>query len=265
MMTRALRYSIGTGLVLVAATHFAACGDSGSSGAGAGSTGGGRPDNTGAACETAADCYPGLDPMSLAGDVLCLTEVRDGYCTHTCSADTDCCAAQGECATGVLEVCSPFESTGGDKCFISCEKDDVFPAPGQTGSVDDQEFCQRAAGRDFICRSSGGGSSNRKICVPGDCGVGATCKATSDCPADLECVTTFDGGYCTVRDCAANADCPTGNVCVKEADGKNYCEKACTTAYDCTLCRGYDDVNVTCRADATFVEAGTTGSVCAPK
>ena len=68
-----------------------------------------------------------------------------------------------------------------------------------------------------------------------------------------------------MRDCTANADCPTGTVCVKEAEGKNYCEKSCPTASDCTLCRGYDDVNVTCRADATFVEAGTTGSVCAPK
>lgn len=237
------------------------CGDD--AGSGGGGAGGDRPDNTGAACEAPADCYEGVDPSTIKGTVSCLDRVRGGYCTHTCTSDGDCCAAMGECKTGIKEVCSPFESTNTDMCFLSCEDSDLVAAPGQSGPVDEQEYCQREAGRDFICRSSGGGSSNRKICVPGDCGVGAACKATTDCADGLTCELALQDGYCTVKDCTANAGCPEGTLCVTSETGTNYCMKSCQGPTDCTFCRGYND-DVACSAEVTFAEAGTTGSVCVP-
>lgn len=246
---------------LGAIAHSAGCGGGSSGGAGGG--GGGRPDLTGAACKVPSECYPGVDGGALKGDVLCLTDVRGGYCTHTCADDGDCCAVPGECKTKIKQVCSPFESTGQQMCFLSCEPEDLVAAPGQTGPVDDQEYCQRSAGRDFICRSSGGGSNNRKVCVPGDCGVGAACVTVGDCTGGLECVATLAGGYCGKAGCTANADCPNGSLCVKNGDGKNYCFRSCQGATDCTFCRGYNDP-VTCTTMVTFAEAGTAGSVCVP-
>jgi hypothetical protein len=118
--------------------------------------------NTGEACKVATDCYPSLDAGSLLGAPLCLTQVPNGYCTHGCTADSDCCAVAGECPQAQAEVCAPFESTGGMDCFLSCEADVVSKA----GFADDTAFCQKYSNTAFICRSTGGGSNNRKVCVP---------------------------------------------------------------------------------------------------
>jgi hypothetical protein len=123
---------------------------------------GAGPTNTGQACKVAADCYPGLDPTTLKGDPVCMTRVPDGYCTHACTQDLDCCAVAGECPNGLPQVCAPFESTGEMNCFLSCEAADVTNA----GFTDSTAFCQAKANAAFICRSTGGGSQNRKVCVP---------------------------------------------------------------------------------------------------
>lgn len=251
------------GLILAGGlAQFAGCGDSGSSGTTGGGTGAGGPDQTGASCQTPSDCYPGVDPMEIQGTVACLDELRDGYCTHSCTADTDCCAAEGECKAEIALVCSPFESMSGTNCFLSCEEADLVPAPGET-EVTDQAYCQREAGRDFICRSSGGGNQNRKICVPGDCGVGAACEVTADCAADLECVTDFGGGYCGKAGCTTNAECPTDSLCIQHTDDVGYCFRTCVDAADCTLCRGYEDTTA-CTDDVTYLQAGSVGTVCVP-
>jgi hypothetical protein len=223
-------------------------------------TGNGSPEQTGSVCKVAADCYPGVADGGLVGEAMCLTRVRDGYCTHTCTRDSDCCAAAGECHTGFPQVCSPFESTGMDMCFLSCEPADVADA----GAADDQGFCQRFAGPDFICRSSGGGHMNRKVCVPGTCGVGADCTTNADC-SGLECITGFQGGYCGRKDCARNADCPADSSCVSAADGHNYCYKNCATTSDCSFCR-HDGSYASCESNVTFADAdaGMSGSVCVP-
>jgi hypothetical protein len=237
---------------------LASCGDDGGDDAGGGG-GPNRPDETGAACEVADDCYPDVADGDLQGDAVCITRVRDGYCTHTCEMDSDCCAADGECASSLLEVCSPFESMEGMHCFVSCESADV---EGATDVTDEQDFCQKKASPDFICRSSGGGGTNRKICVPGDCGVGARCTDATDCATDLECVTGFQGGYCTQRGCAVDEDCPGDARCVTSGS-ENFCFKRCTLASDCSLCRSGDSP-VTCSDDVTFVPGGMPGSVCVP-
>jgi hypothetical protein len=117
----------------------------------------GVADDTGTACSTADECFLDVADGGLVGEAICLDRVEDGYCTHTCTADTDCCAADGECAADHYpEVCAPFENTDETKyCFLSCE-----------GQEDGDAFCDQYAHRDFICRSTGGGSENRKVCVP---------------------------------------------------------------------------------------------------
>lgn len=252
-MKRVLRLAwLSIGLSgLIAACASASDGDGGG--------GGNRsPELTGSACEVADDCFPGVAEGELQGDPLCLDRVRDGYCTHTCDTDDDCCAADGECRTSLPQVCSPFESTNMKMCFLSCEPEDI---PGDAGN-DDQAFCQRYSGPDFICRSSGGGNQNRKICVPGTCGVGADCADDNDCNG-LTCFTTFAGGYCGQRDCTTNDDCPGDSSCVTDDDGENYCFKNCRSASDCSYCR-HDSYYATCSQEVDFAEAGTTGSVCVP-
>jgi hypothetical protein len=112
----------------------------------------------GTTCAVADDCYPGVTRSDIRGEVMCQTRVKDGYCTHRCVTDSDCCAVSGECGGGVVGVCSPFESTGDLQCFISCESKDL-------NGVDETKFCSDFHAS-FVCRSTGGGSSNRKICAP---------------------------------------------------------------------------------------------------
>jgi len=132
-----------------------ACGSSGGSNA--------PVTNTGQACTVASQCYPGIDGGSLmGGEAICLTAVPNGYCTHHCTADTDCCAVPGECPHAYAEVCGPFESTGQMDCFLSCEDADLMKA----GFTDSTAYCQKFGNAAFICRSTGGGSMNRKVCVP---------------------------------------------------------------------------------------------------
>ena len=85
-----------------------------------------------------------------------------GYCTHHCTQDSDCCAVAGECPGSRAQVCGPFESTGEMYCFLSCEKEDLDAAQFDDGDT----YCQRYVSAAFHCRSTGGGSENRKVCVP---------------------------------------------------------------------------------------------------
>lgn len=116
-------------------------------------------EQTGAACAVPGDCYREAKGP-LRGEVMCLRRVEGGYCTHLCQMDSDCCAVEGECKTRLPQVCSPFESTGQRMCFLSCE-------PATVGDKDPNVFCQENAHKSFVCRSTGGGAANRRVCVPG--------------------------------------------------------------------------------------------------
>jgi len=144
------------------ATFALACLLAGACGSSQNGNGTAQSTNTGQACKVATDCYSGIDAGALSGAAMCLTQVPNGYCTHDCAADTDCCAVPGECPQALAEVCAPFESTGVMACFLSCESDVVTKA----GFTDDTAFCQKYGSAAFICRSTGGGSNNRKVCVP---------------------------------------------------------------------------------------------------
>ena len=116
------------------------------------------PDQAGAVCEHPEDCYPNVDHDELAGDVECLDRVPAGYCTHLCVDDSDCCAVEDECETDLPQLCAPFESAEGRRCFLSCEGDVI-------GDAEENDYCHEHVGEDFGCRSSGGGDP-KKVCTP---------------------------------------------------------------------------------------------------
>lgn len=133
----------------------------------------------GQACTAATQCYAGLDGGAVSGTVTCLDKVTNGYCTHTCTKDEDCCATPGECRTGVKQVCAPFTNDSSTKyCFLSCEAADIatgIAANADAGYYDggateagatDTAYCQSYASIYATCRSSGGGNQNRKVCIP---------------------------------------------------------------------------------------------------
>jgi hypothetical protein len=158
------------------------------------------PEQTGDSCETADECYPNVDHELLSGPVACLTQVEDGYCTHECTADEECCAAPGECQTDLKQVCSPFTYTTGTRyCFLSCEDADLRDADGGVatdgGLIDPDEYCKREAHPSFVCRSTGGGAANRKVCLPGGAaGDGGTPDLDGSIPPDgsLDAATGAD-------------------------------------------------------------------------
>jgi hypothetical protein len=162
----ALRSVSGLMLLAVAAgVVITSCGGSDNGAAPPPDTGRGS-ENTGQTCATVADCFPGIEAGALMGAVQCLDRVTGGYCTHLCQTDADCCAVPGECKSGFKQVCSPFENQGQKMCILSCEQADLHASP-DGGVLDDTAYCQTYASSEFICRSSGGGAENRKVCVPG--------------------------------------------------------------------------------------------------
>lgn len=110
----------------------------------------GGDDGTGAACEEADDCFDGVE---IEGEAVCLTDIPGGYCTHTCTDDASCCAAEGECEEGFSYFCEELESNPDRYCFVSCEDAD--------GGAD---VCAEL-GDGWTCRSTGGGDP-RKFCSP---------------------------------------------------------------------------------------------------
>ena len=202
-----------------------------------GATGAGLPprgyENAGQECAAPGDCYPDIDHADLAGAVQCMDRVENGYCTHNCGTDSDCCAVDGECDTDLAQVCAPFESTNQYYCLLSCEdadvaagqrlaaNDDYTPPPG---SDDATEFCRRWAGIEFGCRSTGGGRDNRKVCMPigGNCNnfvaqddacksclVGDCCGEAAACDADASCGLLVD--------CRRGCDTPS---CLEDCDAQ---------------------------------------------
>ncbi|MBC7172218.1 MAG: hypothetical protein H5U40_07335, partial [Polyangiaceae bacterium] len=66
---------------------------------------------------------------------------------------------------------------------------------------------------------------------------------TEDCPEvelegdsgimQLECLTTFRGGYCGLQNCASSLECPDGSMCVAHTDGQSYCFRTCNDKSEC--------------------------------
>lgn len=125
-------------------------------------------EQTGQACTNVSQCYAGLDAAALKGTAVCLDKVTNGYCTHECTQDSDCCAVPGECKTGLKQVCSSFENSAKKYCFLSCEPADIAAAQdaGIDAGASGDTYCKSYASPEFGCRSTGGGSANRQVCLP---------------------------------------------------------------------------------------------------
>jgi hypothetical protein len=125
---------------------------------------GSKQEHVGTPCTMASECYPDVsDKSKIMGAVTCLTQYPGGYCTHICTADTDCCATPGECKTGFKQVCSSFENQPTTYCFLSCDPADIAASPNE-GVTDPTAYCQKFAGSTLTCRSTGGGTLNRRFC-----------------------------------------------------------------------------------------------------
>lgn len=97
-------------------------------------------------CEVADDCAEWVPDSA---EPVCLEKSGEGFCSWTCEADADCADDPDE---DFAYVCSSFESTEGLYCFPSCNEDGDSEVP----------VCPDGYG----CRSTGGGSDNRRICFP---------------------------------------------------------------------------------------------------
>lgn len=176
-MSKRLLLTVTLGLVACAAF---ACGDDDdkSSSAPPASAAPRGAEPAGQTCAAPTQCYATLEGGAVKGTVTCLTKVENGYCTHTCKDDSECCAVPGECRTSVKQVCSPLENQPEQYCFLSCEDDDIkraidanaslgFYDGGVTDAASTADaYCQSYAGASTSCRSSGGGKNNRKVCMP---------------------------------------------------------------------------------------------------
>jgi hypothetical protein len=84
-------------------------------------------------------------------------------------------------------------------------------------------------------------------------GIAAQCTKTEDCQENLECLTSFKGGYCGLAGCKKDADCPQGSACVDEG-GNTFCFRVCTDKTQCNANRK-PDFEANCSSSVTFVEA----------
>lgn len=112
----------------------------------------------GRGCAVAEDCYPGVDRGALPV-IDCVEKFPGGFCTHNCETDEDCCAVAGECADGLVYVCSPYEDDKTRRCFLGCGAEEI-------GGGDGTAYCSQQISPEYVCSSSGGGPENREVCRP---------------------------------------------------------------------------------------------------
>lgn len=99
-----------------------------------------------APCEEPAHCE---DVIPEGATAECVEAEGGGFCSWQCSADPDC---DGDLDDDWDFICAPFESNPQQYCFPACNED----------TDDATAECPEGYG----CRSTGGGSENRKICFP---------------------------------------------------------------------------------------------------
>ena len=97
-------------------------------------------------CEVADDCEAWAPDSA---EPVCLEKSGGGFCSWECATDPDCADDPDE---DFAYVCSSFEDTEGLYCFPSCNE----------GEDSEAEVCPDG----FTCRSTGGGTDNRRICFP---------------------------------------------------------------------------------------------------
>ncbi|MFH2005320.1 MAG: hypothetical protein ABI333_01920, partial [bacterium] len=196
----------------------------------------------GRACEDATECQ---------GDLVCLTDFPNGYCSEACTENADC--ERGVCRSETcLALCEgDNDCRDGYSCVhVLGERGCAPPARGFHGLGDDCVGDADCAG-ELTCQIVGdGGRQCTESCTSVlNCGVGAvcvqsqcrrTCDQDADCHTDQVCVSTPDGRICANEParaplggpCAGDSDCDTGLTCLTDAPG-GYCTRQCGGAGDC--------------------------------
>ncbi|MCB9762134.1 MAG: hypothetical protein H6739_20100 [Alphaproteobacteria bacterium] len=100
-------------------------------------------------CEVAEDCGEVVPEDATA---VCIDKSGEGFCTWTCEADADC--ENLDYDEDFARVCASFESEDDTYCFPACDEE----------AEDEEDVCPP----DFNCRSTGGGSENRRVCFPNE-------------------------------------------------------------------------------------------------
>lgn len=200
--------------------------------------------DVGAPCEAPADCRPDMDPDD--GDAVCLDDVPGGLCTLDCETDDDCCPG-GAC--GRAQTC--VEHDGRSLCMVSCTSDDIAP------QNDADVYCNGNANPATTCEQV---SPEQRVCIPGECGLGAACDDDDECAQGLACIGEFEGGYCSVAGCESNDDCPDDSLCIVQGEG-TMCAKRCELEVECWSCRPRE-VRATCGSAEEYVSTLSSAPVC---
>jgi len=104
-------------------------------------------------------------------------------------------------------------------------------------------------------------------------GIASVCQEDEDCPevdingepTQLQCITDFKGGYCSIPDCDSAADCPDGATCVLHTDQQTYCFRECEEKTECNANRPEEDeANCSASFDYADPEDDTGSKACIP-
>ncbi len=196
----------------------------------------------GKACDSAAACE---------GEMICLTDFPEGYCSNDCDSDADC-----DMGTCILDTCLASCGDDGDcRDGYSCVHGDqgracAPPARGYHGLGDscqgeldcvDELSCLAVSEEGQQCTETCTSVLNcgsQADCIDGLCR--RSCAGDEDCHQDQVCASTPDGRFCTPLPplsplggpCAENQDCVSGLTCLTDAP-EGYCTRDCTGAGDC--------------------------------
>ena len=147
-------------------------------------------------------CASGV-PTCQAGEILCVSEHREGGREEVCNMlDDDCDGQVDEGKRNRCGRCGPEPAEGCNGVDDDCN-----------GRVDDGDICGVGyACIDGACRApcAAGECSGSEHCVEGYCG--GPCYGT-ECPEGLQCTHAEGGGTSGCVDPCAEVDCPAGTVC----------------------------------------------------
>ena len=180
----------------------------------------------GGACQSTAECRPGLGCADVVFSGVGETHIAGGYCSRWCEQDADCAALVPDSFCAVKYFGSDL-----NLCLASC----------LTGDTQGAEKC---GGRQDLSCGRSPPAGYERTCLP-------NCRDNSDC-ATGTCSASH--GLCDARLSALAA--PLGALC--QANNSSYCNGFCaTSAPGATLgvCSGF------CRLGSTCGEGA--GSVCA--
>jgi len=181
---------------------------------------------TGEACGEKSDCRTGLCLMETVRDAA--TGWTDGYCSDTCTKDTDC---SGGCS------CRRLGTDG--YCLVNCELDSdcrngYVCNPTWLVCLPDCHNQGWDCGEGLECLDSGHCDTPAPVTY-----IGLAREAAEDCESDL-CIpdqdeagnaTYWSAGYCSLL-CPEGTECPDGSSCYGLADAF-YCLLNCETDDGC--------------------------------